>query len=156
MVGYHQSLASTTDFQALLFCTEPHSDFNLLQAWATSQSLKSICAVLRLAVQSCSTLWDPMDNSPPVSSVHKDSLGKNTGVGGHALLQDIFPTQVSSPGLPHCRQILYHLSHQRIPRILEWVAYPFSKESSPPRNRTRVSCIAGRFENFCSVKDPLK
>ena len=41
-----------------------------------------------------------------------DSSGKNTGVGGRALLQGIFPTQGSNPGLPHCRKILYHLSHQ--------------------------------------------
>ena len=36
----------------------------------------------------------------------------------------IFPTQGSNPGLPHCRQILYQLSHKGSPRILEWVAYP--------------------------------
>ena len=48
---------------------------------------------------------------------------KNTGVGCHALLQGIFPTQGLNPGLPHCRRILYHLSHQENPRILEWVAY---------------------------------
>ena len=41
-----------------------------------------------------------------------DSPGKNTGVGCHTLLQGIFPTQESNPGLSHCRQILYHLSHQ--------------------------------------------
>ena len=41
-----------------------------------------------------------------------DSLGKNTGVGCHFLLQEIFPTQGLNPGLPHCRQTLYHLSHQ--------------------------------------------
>ena len=50
-----------------------------------------------------------------------------------------------TPGLPHCRRILYPLSHQGSPRILEWVAYPFSRGSSWSRNRTRVSCIAGRF-----------
>ena len=72
-----------------------------------------------------------------------DSPGKNTGVGCHSHLQGIFPTQGSNPGLPHCRQILYQLSHQGSPRILEWVAYTFSKGSSWPRNRTRVSCIAG-------------
>ena len=38
--------------------------------------------------------------------------GKNTGVGFHFLLQEIFPTQGLNPGLPHCRQMLYHLSHQ--------------------------------------------
>ena len=57
----------------------------------------------------------------------------------HFLLQGVFPTQGSNPGLPHCRRILYHLSHQRSPRILEWAAYPFS------RDWIRVSCIAGGF-----------
>ena len=57
-----------------------------------------------------------MDCSPPGSSVHRDSPGKNTGVGCQALLQGIFPTQGSNPGLLHCRQILYHLSHQRSPK----------------------------------------
>ena len=41
-----------------------------------------------------------------------DSPGKSTGVGCHFLLQRIFPTQGSNPGLPHCRQTLYCLSHQ--------------------------------------------
>ena len=41
-----------------------------------------------------------------------DFLGKSTGVGCHFLLQAIFLTQGSNPGLPHCRQMLYHLSHQ--------------------------------------------
>ena len=51
---------------------------------------------------------------------------------------------VPSPGdLP--RQILYPLSHQGSPRILECVAYPFSRASSRPRNQTGVSCIAGGF-----------
>ena len=74
-----------------------------------------------------------------------DFLGSDIGVGCQFLLQGIFPTNGSNPGLPHCRQILYHLSHRGSPRILEWVAYPFSKESSWPRNQTRISCIAGRF-----------
>ena len=54
-------------------------------------------------------------------------------------------TQGLNPGLPHCRQILYHLSHQGSPRILEWVAYPFSRGTSQPRNRAGVSWIAGGF-----------
>ena len=49
------------------------------------------------------TLCDPMNRSPPGSSVYGDSPGKNTGVGCHALLQGIFPTEVSNPGLPNCR-----------------------------------------------------
>ena len=43
------------------------------------------------------------------------SPGKNTEVGSHSLLQEIFPTQGQKPGLLHCRQILYHLSHQGSP-----------------------------------------
>ena len=73
-----------------------------------------------------------------------NSPGQNTRVGSFFLLQGIFPTQGSNPGFPHCRQI-YQLSHKGIPRILEWVAYPFSSRSSWPRNWTEVSCIAGRF-----------
>ena len=70
---------------------------------------------------------------------------KNIGVDSLSLLQGVFPTQGPTPGLPNCRQILYHLSHQGSPRILEWIACPFSRGSSPPRNRTRVSCTARRF-----------
>ena len=68
--------------------------------------------VLCLVGQSRPTLCDPMECSPPGFSVHKDSPGKNTRVDCHALLQGIFPTQGSNPGLPHCRQILYPLSHR--------------------------------------------
>ena len=86
----------------------------------------------------CQILCDPMDspwNSP----------GWNTGVGSLSLLQWIFPTQGLNPGLLHCRWILYQLSNQGCPRILEWVAYSFSSRSSWSRNHIRVSCIAGRF-----------
>ena len=62
--------------------------------------------------------------SPPGSSLHGDSPGKNTGVGCHALLQGIFPTQRSNPSFLHGRQILYRPSHQGSPRILEWVPCP--------------------------------
>ena len=74
-----------------------------------------------------------------------NSLGRNTGVGSLFLLQGIFPTQRSNSGLLHCRQSLYQLSHKGSPRILEWVACPFSSGSAQPRNRTGVSCIAGRI-----------
>ena len=58
---------------------------------------------------SCSVMSDslgPLDCSQPGSSVRGDSPGKNTGVGGHSLLQGIFLTQGSNLGLLHCRQIL--------------------------------------------------
>ena len=98
-----------------------------------------------LSFQSCPTFCNPRDCSPPGSFVHGDSPGKNIGVGCHALLQGISPTQGLNTGLLHHRQILYHLSHQGSPRILEWLAYPFSREISWPRNRTGVSSIAGGF-----------
>ena len=72
-----------------------------------------------------------------------NSPGQNIRVGSLSLLQEIFPTQGLNPGLLHCTWILYQLSHKGSPRILEWVAYPFSSRSSQPRNQTRVSCIAG-------------
>ena len=74
-----------------------------------------------------------------------NSPGQNPGVVSCSLLQGIFPTQGLNPGLPHCKQILYHLSHKGSPRTLDQVSYPFSRGSSRPRNRTGVSCIAGRF-----------
>ena len=61
-----------------------------------------------------------MDCSLPGSSVHGDSIGKNTGVGCHFLLQGIFPNQEPNPGLLHCRQILYQLSYEGSP-ILPWL-----------------------------------
>ena len=83
--------------------------------------------------QSCPTLCDPMDYT--VRGILQARILE------WDLSQEIFPTQGWNPGLPHCRQILYQLSHQGSPRILEWVAYPFSRGSPQPR----VSCLAGGF-----------
>ena len=49
-----------------------------------------------------------------------NSPGKNTGVGSLSFLQGIFPTQGSNPGLLHCRQILYQLSHKGSPKRSLW------------------------------------
>ena len=56
-----------------------------------------------VVAQPCPTLCNPMDCSLPGFSVHGDSLGKDTGVGCHAHLLGIFPTQGSNSGFPHCR-----------------------------------------------------
>ena len=74
-----------------------------------------------------------------------NSPDQNTAVGSHSLLQGIFAPQGSNWSLQHCRQILYQLSHQGSPWILEWAAVPFSKGSSWPRNWTEVSSFAGSF-----------
>ena len=68
--------------------------------------------VLSLFAQSCPTLCNPMVCSPSGTSAHGDSPGRDTRVGCHALLQGIVPIQGSNPGLPLCRWILYHLSHE--------------------------------------------
>ena len=65
-----------------------------------------------LVTQSCLTLCNPMDCSPPGTSVHGDSSGRNTGVGRLSLLQEIFPTRELNQGLLHCRRILYQPSYQ--------------------------------------------
>ena len=85
-----------------------------------------------------------------------NSPGQNTGVGSHSFLQGIFPNQGSNPGLPYCRWILYQLSHQGNPRILEWITYPFSSRSFQPRNQTGVSCIAGRFFTNWALREAHK
>ena len=69
------------------------------------------------ASQSCPpTLCDPMDCKVWWSL---DPPDQNTGVGSLSLLQGIFPTQGSNPGLPHCKGILHQLSHKVSSRILE-------------------------------------
>ena len=70
------------------------------------ESETCVCLVIR----SCPTLCNSIDCSQSGSSVHGESPGKNTGEGHHALLQGMFPTQGSKPGLRHCRWILYKLS----------------------------------------------
>ena len=98
--------------------------------------------------QSCLTRCNSMDLSPPGSSVHGDSPGKDTGVDCHAILQGIFPTQGSNPGLPP-------LQVKSLPSkppgkskntgVGNLLAYPFSRGTSQPRNQTKVSCFAGGF-----------
>ena len=78
----------------------------------TPQTLKVKVAQL------CLTLGNPMDCRPlwPARLLCPwSSPDKNTGEGCHSLLQGIIPIQGSNSGLPHCRQILYHLSHQERP-----------------------------------------
>ncbi|CAI9158384.1 unnamed protein product [Rangifer tarandus platyrhynchus] len=86
----------------------------------------------------------------PAHTVHWEGVSPSpgpqhcTGPTQHPNLNrvGIFTTQGLNPALPHCRRILHQLSHQGSPRILEWVAYPFSNGSSTSRNRTGVSCTA--------------
>ena len=116
--------------------------------------------VLRLVTQRCPTLCNPMDCSPPGSSIHRDSPGKNTGVGCHALPQGISPTQGLNPGLPHCRQTLYQMSYKGSPRILEWVwdhflNFSFCYFIVSVQKCNRFLCINFISYNFTEFVDKL-
>ena len=113
--------------------------------WLEHRSLEFSDLPMLPFAQSCPTLCDPMDVHP----------GQNTGVGSHSLLQGIFPTQELNPCLPHCGWIIYQLSHHGSTRLLEWVVCPFSSESSGPRNRTRVFCIAVGFFTSWTTRDGM-
>ena len=88
-------------------------------------------------------------------TVHGIIQARILGVGSGSLLQGIFPTQGLNPGLPHCRQLLYQLSHQGSPRTLEGVAYPFSSWSSWPRNQSRVSSTVGGFFTTWTTREAM-
>ena len=68
-----------------------------------------------------------------------DSLGKNTGVGCHALLQGIFLTQGLNPGLLHCRQILYH-RRETLETEIGGKITPLSSGLSPEPQGWWLSC----------------
>ena len=78
------------------------------------KKLKAMCKESESEVaQSCPTLCDHGDHMDCIRLLHPwDFPGKSTRVDCHFLLQGIFPTQGSNPSLPHCREMLYHLSHQ--------------------------------------------
>ena len=87
---------------------------------------------------SCTSVWSEscsvVSNSSRPHGLYSPwkSPGQNTGVRSLSLLQEIVPTQGLNPGLPHCRQIRYQLSHKGSPRILERVDYPFSRGLPDP------------------------
>ena len=116
-VGCHFSL------QGIFLIKRSHLCFLLWQADSSPlvppESPFTECAVLCLVAQSCPTLCDPMDCSLPGSSANGYSPGKCTRVGCHALLQGIFLTQGLNSDIPHCTWILYFLSHQGSPRVLD-------------------------------------
>ena len=143
---FHSTVISTLNtFVLCLLVKISTLHWNLTYYMYTIYMYICMCCAVCLVAQSCSNLCDPMNCNLPGSSVHGGSSGKNTRVGCHTLLQGIFPTQGSNPHLPHCRYILYCLSYQGSPRILEWIAYPFSRGTSQPRSQTGVPCIAGGF-----------
>ena len=100
--------------------------------------------------QSCPTLCNPMDYT-----VHPILWARILEWVANSLLQGIFSTEGLNQGLPYCKQILYQLSHQESPGILEWVACPFSRGFSQPRNWIGVSCIAGGLYQLSYQGSPI-
>ena len=134
------------DSRAFLQCVPwPILELPSLHLHLSSSNVKESESDSRSVVSN--SLWPHELHSP------WNSPGQNTGVDSLFLLQGIFPTQGSNPGLPHCRVFLYQLSHKGSPRLLEWVAYPFSSGSSWPRNQTRVSCMAGGFFTNWTIRE---
>ena len=80
-----------------------------------------------------------------------NSPGQNIGVGCLSLLQGIFATQGSNPGLPHCRRILYCLSQQGSPRILEWKS---TRQIGEELGRGRRGWLQGSIRAPCPA--PVK
>ena len=107
------------------------------------------CAVLFVVAQPCPTFFDPMDCRPPGSSVHGGFSRQEYWSGFPCLLPGDLPNPGIEPSSPALQVDSLPSeppgSEYWSPRILEWVANPFSKESSRPRNHTGVSCIARRF-----------
>ena len=118
--------------------------------------MSGVC--LCLVIQLCPTLCDSVDCSLPQSSVHWSSPGKNTGVGCHALLQGIFATQGSNPGVPHCRWILYRLSHQGSGLVEKYTSQSLNPTPDMPGELTDIlqnyhgdyhGDFHGDFSNSC-------
>ena len=89
-----------------------------------------------------------------------DFLGKSTGVGCHFLLQGIFLTQGSNPGLLHCRQMLYRLSHQGSPKsdnftssFPTWISFPFSNLIAMARTSKTMLDKSDKSRHPCLVPD---
>ena len=82
-----------------------------------------------------------------------NSPGQNTGVGSLSLLQGIFPTQGLKPGLPHCRQILYQLSHKGSPAMSNLRKNKAGKGRE--RNIRRAAAAAAESPQSCpTLCDP--
>ena len=140
-------------YSGLLFIHRNHSMVRYLRTRENPYSLTSLSEWGESESESHSVMYYSLQ--PPGLYSPWNSPGQNTGVGSLSLLQEIFPIQWLNPGLPHYRWILNQLSHKGSPRILEWVAYPFSRGSSQPWNWTRVSSIAGGFFTNWATREAL-
>ena len=120
------------------------SDKSFLKKLFNSNSRVCVCTQLLSHVRLFATPWTPLSwNSP----------GKNTGVGSHSLLQGIFPTQGSKPGLLHCRQIYYHLSlvHTLIPYLSQRLILEVLFKSESRQGPLNLVVIFFRSLLLCNI-----
>ena len=129
-----------------------------MNGWRWCDIYKCIYTHTHLVTQSYPTLWDPMESCLTLlacqAPLSMEFSRWESWSGLPCLPARDLPNPGINPGLPHYRRILYQLSHKGNPRILEWVAYPFSTGSSWPRNWTGVSCIAGGFFTNWAIREP--
>ena len=108
------------------------------------------------SLQSCPTLWDPIDGSPPGSPV-PGILQARTLEWVSISFSNAWKWKVKScPTLSNpmdCSPPGSSVHGILQASILEWVTMPFSWESSRPRDQTWVSCIAGRFFTICTTRE---
>ena len=120
-VGYHFLLQGIFPNQGsnsdllLFFFSKPRS--STLQAISSLSEPPGLSPKVYSESESCSVKSNSLQHHGPHSPWN--SPGQNTGVGNLSLLQGIFPTQGSNPGLPHCRQILYQMSHKGSPKSIQ-------------------------------------
>ena len=109
------------------------------------------CAVLSLSVVS-NSLWPPWNVTCQASLSMGILQARILKLVACPSTRDLLNTE-SNRGLLHSGKILYYLSHQGSPWILEWIAYPFPRGSSWPWNQTGVSCIADRFFTSWAIRE---
>ena len=120
--GYNKERNRLTDLENKIVFASGEKDEERNKTGAGDQEVKSIHVKV---AQLCQTFCDPIDYL-----VHGILQGRILEWVASSLLQGIFPTQESNPGLLRCRWILCRLSHQGSPRIQKWVPCPFSSRFS--------------------------
>ena len=122
------------------------SDFHFQATWCSLFTFQAATILLKVT---CPTLCNPMDYT-----VH-GILQPEYWSGQPFPSSGYLPNPGMEPRSPALQVYSLPAEPQECPRILEWVAYPFSRGSSLPRNRTGVSCIAGGFFTYWTIRESL-
>ena len=111
-------------------------------AWVLFKDIKLKLLVVSNSLQphGLYSLWNSLDH-------------QNIGVGSLSLLEGIFSTQGSNPGVPHCRWFFTCWATREAQEYWSVVAYPFSSRSSWSRNPTRVSCFADGYFTCWAIRE---